>query len=390
MKKYIAIATLALLAGAACSKVETVESTVDTPITFSVVNHLAQTKATDGLEYPTDVPFGSFAWWTSAKWASTADADKLNFVFMNNEQIKYSATPKEWAPVNTYYWTKTGYITFASYSPYVSTADKGFSDVPEFDVTNGFKFVDYTIVDDTDIDVMYANLATDCTKDTNADGSDVTNSLGGTPDDGFTGVPTIFNHALCKVGFAFRAVGNKNPNVNNIVIDVTKVTVKNVDKKGTFTQNVTAPTVRWASSHAVGNYTNYVYTGTTINLPLLEDNSTNRDATNNYTAFSSPKILLPQSLVDSSDAIASTTDQVVEVEYTVKIEYTSKTGTYATESVASTVRLKNGSIAAWGDNKNITYNITINPYSDTKITFDPAVLDWEVQASDDIELPKNI
>ena len=118
MKKYFIFAVAALAALAACSKIETVESTREVPITFSVMNHLQQTKATAGLEYPKGVPFGTYAWWTENTWASTAAASKTQYVFMENEKIQHVAAsgtdPNQWLPEHTYYWTKTGYITFAS------------------------------------------------------------------------------------------------------------------------------------------------------------------------------------------------------------------------------------------------------------------------------------
>lgn len=383
MKKYFILAAAAVLAVAACAKIEPTGKDIDRPIQFSVINHLQQTRATEGITYPTDVPFGTFAWWTSSAWSNSA-ADQTN-VFMNNQEVKYfeasGTEAAKWAPATTYYWTKTGYLTFASYSPYTAAGnDKGYSSIPTYDVTNGFQFTNYTIVDATNVDLMYANLAKDCTQNTNANGTAVTNDSN--PEGGFKGVPTIFNHALCRIGFSFRAAGTLNPNVTAIQVDVKSVTIKNIDKKGSFTQiPSTTTTPRWSSTHAAANYTDYTYlttSDTPINLVLA--------ASPEYTALNVRRILLPQTLVNSgaTDAIATTTDQVLELNYIIKTHYTSNPETdstkdayWATEDITSRVRLNNGTILTWADNQNITYKITINPYDSTPITFDPAVVNWD-------------
>lgn len=403
MKKFFLFSLAAVTVLAACSKIETVQSTQQVPISFSVLNHLQRTKATTGLEYPQSVPFGTFAWWTSDDWTGIA-ADQ-DFVFMNNEQISFASGV--WAPATTYYWTKTGKITFASYSPYVdasTAASKGFSAVPTYDVTKGFLFPDYTVVSTTNVDLMFADLAANCSKDYNKDGSlvyDGTTGDNGT-DHGYAGVPTIFNHALCQLNFAFRAIGRMNPNVDRIVVDVTDVDIVNIDNKGSFTQipaNTTTP--RWASDH--NSTASYDFApSTALSLTLIENTATNVAATDNYTSLGVSRILLPQALGaddDPTDAtvdpISSTTDQKLVVAYTIKIHYTSAPTDesdpkyWATESVTSTVRLNNGTITNWADNQNITYRISINPYATDVVTFDPAVVAWTDVYSADVNLNEN-
>ena len=389
MKKYLILAA-AITAMAACTKVETFDNSPDKAISFTVVNHLQQTKATAGLTYPTSVPFGTFAWWTSGEWTGIA-ADQ-EFVFMKNQKIEWrnidEFSTKVWAPSDAYYWTKTGKITFASYSPYTADGtDKGYSEVPVYNVTKGFLFNDYTIVDDTNVDLMYANLAANCSKTTNVDGSAVTDNS--STEGGYTGVPTIFNHALCQLGFEFRAIGRKNPNVSEIKIEVTDVDIVNIDNKGSFTQTpaVTTPaTPRWETDHA-NHVADYDYApSSALVLNLIENTAANLAATNNYTALGKTRILLPQTLLNSADVIGTSTDQKLVVAYTIKIKYVSAPDVWATEDVVSAVRLNNGNIAAWSDNQNITYRISINPYSTVPVTFDPAIVDWTDVYSNDVNL----
>ena len=398
MKKYLIIA-LAAIATMACAKVESIDSTPDNPIRFAVVNRLQQqTKATTGLVYPTDVPFGTFAWWTENDWTGIA-ADQ-NYLFMDNEQVSYQTvgTTHFWAPSTTYYWTKSGKLTFASYSPYVNAdtkASKGFSAIPSYNITNGFLFTNYTVVDNTDVDLMYANLAANCTQNSNNTGSlvyDGTTTGENPTDHGYKGVPTIFNHALCRLGFEFRALGTPNPNVDNIKIELTGVSISNIDKTGSFTQtpaevnSVTPPC--WSTVHAPeapATLATYDFSpAETIVMDVELDNSTNR-ASVTYTHTGVYRILLPQALQDDDnpddptvDPIATTTDQKLVVTYNIKSHYKNTAeNVWATESdVTSTIRLYKGNITNWKDNQNITYRITINPYATTAITFDPAVVDW--------------
>lgn len=391
MKKYLLIAAAAI-AMMACTKVQVIDTKGDVAISFSVVNHLQQTKAQTlpytGLTYPTDVPFGTFAWWTSNPWTGIA-ADKT-YVFMDNEQISYDTANNQWVPSSTYYWTKSGLITFASYSPYTAAgADNGYSEIPVYDVANGFLFNNYTIVPATNVDLMYADLAANCNRETNADGNSVKD--GG--DSGFAGVPTIFNHALCRLNFEFRAIGAKNPNVDKIVIDVTDVDIVNIDNKGTFTQN---NATRWATDHA--NYTaSYDFApASTLSLELIENTVANVASTTNYTSLGVSRILLPQALQNNtSEPVGTTTDQKLVVTYTVKVHYTSAPADesdplyWAVEDLTSTVRLYNGAITDWKDNQNITYRISINPYLNVPVTFDPAIVDWTDVYSNDITVVAN-
>ena len=391
MKKYFIIAIAAVAAMGACSRNEINDARPESPIHFSVINHIQQTKATAGLEYPKTVPFGSYAWWTADPW--TAATTDQNFVFMNNQKVAYDNTNKEWAPTTAFYWTKTGYITFASYSPYTEEGtDNGYSVIPTYDVAKGFLFNNYTIVDNTDVDLMYANLAADCTKNTNVNGADVTDDTD--PEGGFSGVPTVFNHALCQIGFEFRAIGRKNPNVSEIKIVLNDVDIKNIDKKGSFTQ-IPASGEKWVSDHTVAaNLADYDYApASALELSLIENTAENIAKTNNYTALGKTRILLPQELEEDDDPsdltvdpIATTTDQKLVVNYTIKIKYTSAPDVWATEEVTSEVRLNNGTITAWRDNQNITYRISINPYSTRPVTFDPAVVDWTDIFSTDVNL----
>ena len=391
MKKYFFFAVAALLSMAACTNISLKDETPETPVRFAVINHLQQTKAQTlpygGMTYPTGVPFGTFAWWTQNAWTGIA-ADQ-DYVFMDNVKVAYNSGT--WAPVSTYYWTKSGYITFASYSPYTADGtDNGYSALPAYNAANGFIFNDYTIVDATNVDLMYADLAANCTQQTNENGSQVTDE----GDSGFKGVPTIFNHALCQINFAFRAIGFMNPNVDRIQIDVQDVDIVNITNKSTFTQNNTP---KWADNRAAAALTDYDFApASTLELPMLDaSDPAVVSATDNSTDLGVSRIILPQTLLNSADAISTTSDQMLVVTYTIKMHYTTAPADesdpkyWATESIVSKVRLYNGTITSWLDNQNITYRISINPYVGQAITFDPAVAPWTDVYSTDVNLREN-
>lgn len=377
------MAVAAILSLAACSTIEPVDSP-DSLITFAVVNKLPQTRVA-GLVYDNG-PFGTFAWWHADAWTSTADASKLSNIFMDNQQIDKNTTTNVWAPTVDYYWTKTGYLTFASYSPYVTGAQKGFSAVPVYTVDKGFTFDDYTIqnlTNDAAIDVMYADLATDCTKNTNTDGTAVTDNA--STESGFKGVPTIFHHALTKVGVALKVKNDyKNANVDNINVIVKDVKLVTVNSKGDFVQ---LPAAAWTSDGSVTDTYAYLTEGTDTPITLYffqdDDYTTPKPVVTDFTNTNVVRLLLPQTLTvnDPSDATdLLTAHQHVAVKYTVRTWYHSN-ATPVDEEVTTTALLKNVTVPSWTPNMSVIYNITINPYADDPITFDPAVLDWEAVVS---------
>lgn len=348
MKKYLIIAAAALVASAACSKVD--KAPVENFINFNVVNYIQKTKANTAFD--TAETFGTFAWWTPTDWATDAQTN----IFMDNQEVAFDGT--NWAPTLPYYWTKTGKITFASYAPYTAAAgSNGFTVLPTHSQTDGFFFDDYTIVATTDVDLMYADIVTDQTENINPA---TYGSISGVAE----GVPTLFHHALTQVGFVFRAAQNTNPNVIDQQIVLNEVKIINIKNAGDFTQNAAS---QWASQtgaeeyeiNAASNAITMLYTDTDAHVPSTVS-----------------RILLPQELASTG------TQQSIYLSYTIRTKYKGTTD-FADEVVTSTVPLYYDNTAIggdaltnWGINESILYTITIYPYSDDRILFDPAVVDW--------------
>ncbi|MBR1573690.1 MAG: fimbrillin family protein [Bacteroidales bacterium] len=351
MKKYLFFAAAALVAGAACAKIDRVD---ETAITFNVVNYVQQTKA--NTEFPKTETFGTFAWWTQTDWATDGQTN----IFMDNQEVAYNTTDNVWAPTLPYFWTKTGKITFASYAPYTAAAgSNGFVNLPTHTVADGFLFTDYTVVNTTDVDLMYADLVTDQTKNTNPA---TYTAISGVAE----GVPTLFHHALTQVAFVFKAGKNTNPNVIDQKIVLNEAKIINIYNKGNFTQNNAS---QWAGQNGSAAYE---INAASNSIEMVWDAATP------YTPSTVSRIVLPQDLASTG------TQQSIYLSYTIKTKYKGTTD-FADEVVTSTVPLyyDNTSIGGsklvkWGINESILYTITINPYSDDPIYFDPAVVDWTV------------
>ena len=211
MKKYFIIAVAALAASAACSKVETVDTTPDKKIAFEVANYAAQTKANQSL---TNAEDGIYEFHTVAYQFPTIGSPRT---FMDVDILPWSdeTTPVQvtatnddsktigsWAPAEDYFWPKTGYINFYSYAG---------SHDPAVDVNDGtdedWKTVTFTyddavitatsniLVADAALHYGRTNSATETHK---VDDSETTEHV-------TKGVPTLFRHQLAKIKFDVRA-----------------------------------------------------------------------------------------------------------------------------------------------------------------------------------------
>ena len=197
MKKYIIITAAFFAALIACSRIETpvLEQSLDQEISFQVAQKI-QTKA--NTVYDQNVPFGTYAWYSAG---STDSTSSHNVPFMVNETIAY--TGGVWkAKYNTFYWPKTGSVEFISYSPFAGLNGTAVTPLAENTPQSGNPVITsdtitYKKINTADgaIDYMYADKVI---ASKNVD--NVTDGV-----NAYTGVPTIFRHALAKVSFKLRA-----------------------------------------------------------------------------------------------------------------------------------------------------------------------------------------
>ena len=372
MKRYILITSAALIALAACTKVQ--EADVQQEIRFQVANAV-QTKADAANTAASPVKFtgkdfGVYSWHYDGETASPV---------MVNEQVGLKGT--EWRTLNnTYYWFKTGTMNFVSYAPY---KEKGGPAVTE-------KSIAYSAYTVSDEDIMYADRAQDMTA--NIKTYEV------------NGVPTLFHHALAKLSFKVKVNFTEqtdtveNPDATAGDADNTaeskttwEVTLYNVTLKGHYeTGDLTLDLDR--------DGTSWTTTGWQPNTQKVAKDVVLYNNEKGVVLTTTPMDLydgksffvLPQTLVENA--------QLLSVKMHIKTTQPNKdeqgNNIVQDEDCTVTVDLsKFSSLKAWGMNQNIIYTIGIKPTaindpnnpdtaSDVKITFDPKLMDWEVVDTD--------
>ena len=119
MKTRSYISLIALLAGMAvsCAKIEQGNGRIeDRRICYDVIQDRSAVTKAAGV-YPTGESFASYAWYLpdGKNWADDkADAQ----FYINRAEISYDNANNSWYDTTmTYYWPKTGALTFFSISP---------------------------------------------------------------------------------------------------------------------------------------------------------------------------------------------------------------------------------------------------------------------------------
>ncbi len=380
MKKYIIIAAAAI-AAIACTKSETAQNGRE--ITFQIAKNTVQTKAS-GEKYDTSVPFGTYAWFNN-----TDD-------FMVNEQVGFASSV--WKTVDhTFYWPKTGSISFISYSPFAGTSNTA-GTVPVV-TKNSISYTGLTAGND---DIMYADRAT-CSANVN----EVTDS--DTADSGFNGVPTVFHHALAKLSFKVKANFLEWDDANNGSHTEWEVTLNSFKiggfkNTGDCTLNLNANGINWDKPQTtVGSENFNVWTnlsGATAEQELIPSTSASGIVLTTTAQDLNPAagFVIPQVLEASDPADPSKTVQTVHI--VAHIKTTLSNGKVINEPFDKVIDISSiSSCKAWEMNQNIVYTIKFKPTSadqnnphyddpnDVIITFDPAVAPWDnVDASATIQL----
>lgn len=400
MKKVLTAAILAVTTCAfiGCTKNE-VRSISDNPqaVRFLPLNGKHSTKGmVDGITYPTNIPFGTLAYYLpSGNWdANMADAT----LYIPISKVVHNATSGNWeVDKKEYYWPKSGSLTFFAYSPFAHedgtllAVDKVYNTTHD----DGIHILNYDVHAHQATDFMVADIA----KDKKANESN----------GGYTGVPIVFRHKLSQiVGINFQTVitnGNalvehdysygRSTNgplqAGDVVFKLKKVEVKNLYTVGDYVYSGTgAGSVAndgWANQVPESKETYHWFNketspeafdgNTTFNLTYKTQDATRNDYL----------LILPQPLKTSAPTTPTpaTTDPLIHIEYQV-LTYSDATN-HSTENVSEDVYLYNihNSANAIEMNKKITYNFKIN-LEDRKIYWAPSVENWEDVTYDNIEI----
>lgn len=336
-----------------CTKVE--QSGAAPQISYNVVQ-CTQTKAA-GL-YHTNVPFVSSAFYleNGKTWAANRSEAKP---YIENAIISYDLTRISWHDAaHSYYWPRAGKLTFFSYSPQAIQAST------QIDRNSGITITDWDVNNHQDVDIMIADVQTEQTA----------NQTGGT----YTGVPTIFRHALSKIsGFTFnlhKDYANEHTSGSyangDVVFLLKSIVIKNMPQKGTYSNTMPSESnigVWTKAVDGVYDYTWYSNNGDGINIPYSESTSLPIQA-NGLSPYSE-LYLLPQ-LYPAKGGPS------LEIKYT-KRTYTGN-NQYDYSEVTASVSFYD-LFASTGHrlviNRNLTFNIVFNIDSNL-ITWAPDQQDW--------------
>ena len=336
-----------------CTKAE--QSGAAPQISYNVVQ-CTQTKAAG--EYPTTVPFVSSAFYleNGKTWAANRSEAKP---YIQNAIISYDETRTSWHDADhAYYWPRAGKLTFFSYSP------QALQSSTQISRNSGITITDWDVNEHQDVDIMIADVQTDQTA----------NQTGGT----YTGVPTIFRHALSKIsGFTFNlhkdyANGHSSGSYANgdVVFLLKSIVINNMPQKGTYSNTMPSGSNIGAWNKAadgIYSYTWYSSDGEGITIPYSTSTPTDISANG---LSKNELYLLPQ--LYPADGGPS-----LEITYTKRL-YTGS-NIYNDSQVIASVSFYD-LFASTGHrlviNRNLKFNIVFNIDSNL-ITWAPDQQDWD-------------
>lgn len=356
---FVAVICLAF----SCAKIEqTGDVVADKQIRYDVVQDRSAVTKAAGV-YPTGQSFASYAWYLpdGKNWADDkADAQ----LYINRAEVSYDNANNSWYDkTKTYYWPKTGALTFFSISPH-SVAES-----VVLTQNYGFWISDWNVHNYQDADIMVSDIQTD---------KNANETVGS-----FTGVPTVFRHKLAMIeGFTFNTFKNYAPGKSGDSYKdddrrffITSVKINNIKQQGRFVSGSAPSSInigQWQVSDASAENDYTWFTGE----KEIVYSSTAESLTANGLSGRENILLLPQAFLDPGAADVSTVPHI-EVTY-VTYEYTDDSGNSTSHTTTARASLYDvlKSVGNRIDmNKKFTFNITINLDSNL-IIWAPDQNDW--------------
>ena len=430
MKKYFIIAVAAVAAMAACSKTEVDETAVpDKKIGFEVANYATQTKANLGLTNAEDQIFSFHTL------ANQFPKIGTPVVFMDVDVFPWTAagvkiesgtdaTIAKWAPVEDYYWPKTGWINFYSYAGTTApTVDNSAADKKTVGYTYSNKVIE------ADSNILVAEAALHYARENSAletypvDGGE--NAT--TPTHVTTGVPTLFHHQLAKITVDVEARTTAEKESSNTIWKVQVLSVESESgnsyastivpiNKGSLALTVNDSKEESQSYPLTKNWTRTNESATNISGWVPSSESTDKETialsdsdvltidVNSTGDGTKSEILALRSVMPQLTANVAFTlvyrvqaihmvdddddDTTPEVE-SVFLQEIRTVGVTGNGDTAKSIGDLTSTIASWQANQKITYHIIIDPVSE-KVTFDPAVEDYDPIDADGVRDDINI
>lgn len=364
MKKFFLLAAAVSVAFTSCVKNESLTGkAASNEITFEVAKYKATSRAE--VAFPTDQSFGAYSYYENTLTPGTHSR------YIDNAEIVYKVVDGTgyWAAKGkTYFWPTQGHLDFISYAPY--NADATSPAVPKIsdsDVQQTLKYEGFKVDAANPVDLLYSDKAMQQTANT--------------VNYGFTGVPTLFHHALAKLNILVKAfrLDNRNESPDAVTtwsVTIHSITLNNIYDEGSLTMTTSnvhdagATTVQWRNTITSVPYNVWSNTSSTTSKAWTCDQvltTTARHYGAGTADIAQNYFILPQALAVGFQSI------------TVNYSITTKApgGQTATVDYKATKFFNDfPAVPAWEQGKNITYTIEIDPAGD-EIHFAPAVVDWE-------------
>lgn len=375
MKKVLFFALAAGVALAACTKNEVKPVEVDQEITFQAVVDKAATKAgtfDNGVTYPIDRPFGTFAFFYTTSGGYTKGAPK----YIDNAEVTNPTSETSgsaWTTNPKYYWPKQGFLTFMSYSPY-DDLHAIVTCAPTADAMAEIKIPNWDVDAHQTVDIMIADR--------------VDNLKANRSNGGYTGVPTVFRHKLAQiVKFSIKTkedFGNLKsgaPQAGSKLFFLKKIELQDIVTNGTFSSGVKPSNEAgaigvWtpASTPADNDYTWYENTAD----QLVQGGDYEFNTTE--VALSSGDIKTNGYLLVRPQTFAENDSKKIEITYVIR-SYTSALA-FSDETVVQSFNIHSAT-PSWDINKKYSFTITVDL---NQIYWAPSVEDWEDGTSTGVEI----
>ena len=360
MKKLV-LAALVGVAFTGCVQNEEFAPKPQKEISFEVANYVHSTRANGAFNYTS---FAANAWVTDGGPAKQLIKDEA----VTKQEIDGTNV---WKTANTYYWPLEGTVDFICYYP--ATEKEKPSIAYDYAGADKLTYKDYEVAD---VDVMYADKAVRYSANNSKTDNGTDFGIGSY---GFTGVPTLFHHALAKLNFEVQN-GHHDDGVYLWKVTVKSITANNIHKKGSVTLNHSGK-----DENEDGVFDEPSYGDWTLPTPAVwTPSATPVRAT--YTWDPDSDVVLADATIKPFDAktvyVMPQTLTKVDVHQTVTVVYTvdqirkSDSAVISSKDYSPILDLYSPTLEHWQMNTDITYKLSFNPKGEM-ILFAPAVKDWE-------------
>ena len=370
MKKYIVILLAAVVAFAACTKVNPEEKKAE-KISFSVANYATLTKAYVSILNEV----GTAGFMSKAYLHAAGVTDVQKFFGENGENITYKNS--EWTPSRDYYWPKSpdSYLNFVSwFNKDILLPDAANSEF--ISTETSFEWLHCVVSPDQNpnANIMWADKAWYYTKNTTSAVNNTTAGLTGAFGQDVTlGVPTLFHHALAKLTIKAKAAKTEKGETGKVTswdITIKNAKITNYHKMGDL--QIFASRAPSGQGPRIGSYQGN-YQSSHVWAPVGGETYLGDIALDDTDVLTTTAVdVLAESSILPQELTAGNNQLTFDIDIVAKYNGVQ----YSHEVMPVAVDLKTTEIPAWYMNTKYIYTVTIDPETEV-IKFDPAAIDWE-------------